>query len=40
MFAATVNYGFGVHDRASHPADVYLDNLADLLSLLSIHTSA
>jgi phosphoglycolate phosphatase len=32
--AAAVNYGFGIHDRATYPADVYLDNLADLSSLL------
>src|ERR1700737_2564573 len=28
--AAAVNYGYGVHDRASHPADIYLDRFADL----------
>jgi phosphoglycolate phosphatase-like HAD superfamily hydrolase len=33
--AATVNYGFGVHDRAAHPADIYLDRLTDLVSLLA-----
>jgi phosphoglycolate phosphatase len=33
-FAAAVNYGFGTHDRAAHPADVYLDRLADLVPLL------
>jgi phosphoglycolate phosphatase len=32
--AAAVNYGFGTHDRAAHPADVYLDRLADLVPLL------
>jgi phosphoglycolate phosphatase len=32
--AAAVNYGFGVHDRATHPADVYLDRLTDLGALL------
>jgi phosphoglycolate phosphatase len=31
--AAAVNYGFGVHDRTLHPADVYLDYIADLLPL-------
>jgi len=30
MFAAAVNYGFGAHNRAAHPADIYLDSLADL----------
>ena len=32
--AAAVNYGFGTHDRATYPADVYLDHLTDLLPLL------
>ena len=34
-FAAAVNYGFGTHDRAAHPADVYLDRLTDLPALLA-----
>jgi phosphoglycolate phosphatase len=33
-FAAAVNYGFGTHDRAIHPADIYLDRLTDLAALL------
>ena len=33
--AAVVNYGFGVHDRAAHPADVYLDSLSGLIALLA-----
>ena len=33
--AAAVNYGFGVHDRAAHPADIYLDRLTDLVPLLA-----
>jgi phosphoglycolate phosphatase len=33
-FAAAVNYGFGTHDRAAHPADIYLDRLHDLVALL------
>jgi phosphoglycolate phosphatase len=33
MLAVTVNYGFGVHDRAAYPADFYLDSLADLVRL-------
>ncbi|HET7150146.1 MAG TPA: HAD-IA family hydrolase [Candidatus Acidoferrum sp.] len=33
-FAATVNYGFGTHDRTTYPADVYLDRLTDLAPLL------
>jgi phosphoglycolate phosphatase len=32
--AATVNYGFGVHDRARHPADIYFDKIGDLLPLV------
>jgi phosphoglycolate phosphatase len=33
--AAAVNYGFGVHDRARFPADVYLDNLSELVALVA-----
>src|SRR6266853_4917028 len=33
--AAAVNYGFGTHDRAAHPADIYLDRLTDLVALLA-----
>src|SRR5712664_1648212 len=32
--AAAVNYGFGTHDRAAYPADIYLDRLTDLAPLL------
>jgi phosphoglycolate phosphatase len=32
--AAAVNYGFGTHDRAAYPADIYLDRLTDLPPLL------
>jgi phosphoglycolate phosphatase len=35
-FAAAVNYGFGVHDRAAFPADFYLDSLNDLVALLEV----
>jgi phosphoglycolate phosphatase len=35
--AAAVNYGFGAHNRATHPADIYLDRLADLVPLLRNH---
>jgi phosphoglycolate phosphatase len=35
--AAAVNYGFGAHDRAAHPADIYLDRLTDLVPLLMDH---
>lgn len=34
MFAATVNFGFGVHDRLAYPADIYLEQLGDLTTLL------
>jgi phosphoglycolate phosphatase len=33
--AAAVNYGFGSHNRAAHPADIYLDRLTDLVPLLA-----
>jgi len=33
MLAVAVNYGFGVHDRAAYPADLYLDTLIDLVGL-------
>lgn len=32
--AATVNYGFGTHDRAAYPPDIYLDRLTELVLLL------
>lgn len=32
--AAAVNYGFGTHDRAAYPADIYLDRLTDLVEML------
>ena len=38
-FAAAVNYGFGTHNRATHPADIYLDRLTDLVPLLVDHNS-
>src|ERR1700719_1425567 len=34
MLAAAVNYGFGVHDRAAHPADIYLEHFTDLAKIL------
>jgi phosphoglycolate phosphatase len=33
-FAAAVNYGFGAHDRAAYPADIYIDRLTALVPLL------
>lgn len=35
--AAAVNYGFGVHDRAAYPADIYLERFADLPGIVN-HT--
>ncbi|HXM94524.1 MAG TPA: HAD-IA family hydrolase [Candidatus Dormibacteraeota bacterium] len=35
--AALVTYGFGPHDRVAHPADVYLNQLADLVPALLAH---
>jgi phosphoglycolate phosphatase len=34
MPAAAVNYGFGVHDREMHPADIYLERFGDIAILL------
>jgi len=33
--AAAVNYGFGVHDRTAHPADIYLERFADLAEVVT-----
>ena len=35
IHSAVVNYGFGIHDRAAHPADLYLDRLLDIVPALS-----
>jgi phosphoglycolate phosphatase len=35
MLAAIVNYGFGMHDRDTHPADLYLDRLIDIVRALT-----
>lgn len=32
--AASVNYGFGAHDRAAYPADIYMNRLTELVPLL------
>jgi len=37
--AAIVNYGFGVYDRETHPADLYLDRLTELVPQLGIHAN-
>jgi phosphoglycolate phosphatase len=34
MIATAVNYGFGIHDRSQHPADIYLDRMSDLLDVV------
>jgi phosphoglycolate phosphatase len=34
VIAVAVNYGFGVHDRAQHPADIYVEKLTDLVPLV------
>jgi phosphoglycolate phosphatase len=34
MLAASVSYGFGMHDRVKFPPDIYLDRLTDLVPLL------
>lgn len=40
MLAATVNYGFGVHDRRAYPADIYLDNFGELVTILGCKPSS
>ena len=40
MIATGVNYGFGIHDRAQHPADIYLERLSDLLQVVVPSCSA
>jgi len=37
MLAVHVRYGFGQHDREKQPADVYVDNLTELLALTPNH---
>jgi phosphoglycolate phosphatase len=37
--AAAVNYGFGVHDRTAHPADIYLDRFTDLTEVVRHHSA-
>jgi phosphoglycolate phosphatase len=32
--AAAVNFGFGVHDRVAHPADIYIDRFGELVQLV------
>lgn len=35
MISAIVNFGFGIHDREKHPADLYLDRMEELLPLVT-----
>lgn len=37
MLAVAVNYGFGVHDRALYPADIYLERFSDLAEVIGNH---
>jgi len=34
MRSVIVNFGFGIHDRAVHPADVYVDRFGELLGMV------
>jgi len=34
MISVIVNFGFGIHNRAAYPADVYLDRMQDLLPIV------
>ena len=36
MISAIVNFGFGVHDRAAYPADVYLDRMEEVAELVRV----
>ena len=40
MIATAVNYGFGIHNREQHPADIYLDRMSDLLGVIDTPHSA
>jgi phosphoglycolate phosphatase len=40
MISAIVNFGFGMHDRAKYPADVYLDRMEDLVPLVTTGSRA
>lgn len=37
MLAVGVNYGFGQHDRGKQPADIYVNNLLELVPLAGNH---
>ena len=34
MISAIVNFGFGTHDRQKYPADIYLDRMEELVTLI------
>src|SRR5215470_9386064 len=34
MRSVIVNFGFGIHDRAAHPADIYVDRFEELLRMI------
>jgi phosphoglycolate phosphatase len=34
MASVCVNFGFGIHDRAAHPADIYVNRFDELLRLV------
>jgi phosphoglycolate phosphatase len=34
MRSVIVNFGFGTHDRAAHPADIYVNQFGELLGLV------
>ncbi len=35
MISVIVNFGFGMHDRKLYPADVYLDQMEELVPLVA-----
>jgi phosphoglycolate phosphatase len=35
MISAIVNFGFGTHDRETHPPDIYLDRMEELVPLIA-----
>ena len=38
ILAVAVNYGFGVHDRETHPADLYLERFGELVEVVEDHS--
>ena len=35
MVSAIVNFGFGTHDRAAYPADIYVNKMGELVELMN-----